>query len=90
MKKILKGLVAWIKDTFSNSNSEASSKRQLGGFLVLCLGVAFLKNVWHPNEAVPSSILVDAVVTVICFLFGATVGDKIGSMFTKKDKDPEI
>jgi hypothetical protein len=35
----------------------------------------------------PSEILVDAVVTVICFLGGATVGDKVAKMFGKKKED---
>ena len=88
MKKIFKSIASWFKDTFTDSEGEASSKRQLVAFLVVCLGAAFLKNVWHPKELAPSEILVDAVVTVICFLGGATVGDKVAKMFGKK-KDEE-
>ena len=87
MKKLLTSLKNWFKDSFTDSQGEASSKRQLMAFLVLCLGAAFLKNVWHPKELAPSPILVDAVVTVICFLGGATVGDKIAKMFDKKKDD---
>jgi len=89
MKKIIKSITNWFKDTFTDSEGEASSKRQLVAFLVICLGVAFLKNVWHPKELAPSEVLVDAVVTVICFLGGATVGDKVAKLFAKKkDKEP--
>lgn len=88
MKKLLTSLKAWLKDSFTDSQGEASSKRQLMAFLVLCLGVAFIKNVWQPKELAPSTILVDAVVTVICFLGGATVGDKIAKIFDKS-KDEE-
>lgn len=89
MKKIFTSLKEWFKDTFTDSQGEASSKRQLMAFLILCLGAAFLKNVWNPKELAPSPILVDAIVTVICFLGGATVGDKIAKIFDKtKDEEP--
>ena len=89
MKKLLKGIKDWIKSTFTGSNGEASSKRQLLAFLILCLGIAFIKNVWHPVDKVPSEVLVNAVVTVICFLGGATVGDAVAQAFIKKDKNPD-
>ena len=95
---LFKQIPGWLTKTFSDSDGIPSSKRQLMTFLVICLGIAFLRNVEHPKEAAPSEILINAVVTVICFLGGATVGDKIGDLFLKKNdspkdstpKDPEV
>jgi uncharacterized membrane protein HdeD (DUF308 family) len=85
MKNVLKGLKGWIKSTFSGSNGEASSKRQLMAFLIICFSIAFLRHSFTSENLSTSKLLIDALVSLIYLLGGATVVDGVAQILKKKN-----